>query len=366
MRVLLVSRNTGPMKNLARVAQALSDRNHEVVAVLSNSPEVMVYAPALMGFQPQVVVTSLSTTPQTISDELAVIVQAKEKGVPFAVFADTYGAHNRPEMPAELKKATSVVLVPDTAEKKFAESVGYPRAEAVGVPLWEDFADEANYPSREVTRKELGIGDGVVAVMPAFGKNGELNRELFRDTLTAIGYAAKRAGRHNYVLLPRFHPGDEAYKKDRGYYDSVLAESPVRVIGTPAYNQSDDLVPAVDIVVSQLSTVAISAIYQRKLVIEYAPPAVLDRLEKQTGRRSWPTTETGAAAQAHNVDELAAAIEWLWLKLPMPENPAFWAHHSEEGDTLAQALWRAQIRHYPEKKGYAAKRIVEVLESLVR
>ncbi|MEK9186558.1 MAG: hypothetical protein AAB885_03160, partial [Patescibacteria group bacterium] len=282
MRALLVARTIGPAKNLVRVASALSDRNHEVAAVLSKDPESMIYAPALMSFNPDAVL--VTTSSMNISDELAVIVQARQRGIPYAIFADTYGAHNRSEMPEEMKRDCSVVFVPDETEKEFSREIGYPRAEVSGVPIWEDYADLSNYPSRGDIRGKLGISDEEIAVVSAFGKDGNLNRRLLQDTVKALRMAIEATKRH-FIFIPRFHPGDQSLKTDPNFYKEVLDGSLVRIIDSSAYKSADDIMPAMDLIVSQFSTIGINAIYQRKPVIEYMIDPVLERLEKQTGRR---------------------------------------------------------------------------------
>lgn len=344
MRVLLVARTAGPMKNLAIVAQVLTDRNHEVVSVLFKDAESMVNVHALMSFNPDVIL--ITTSSANISDELAVIARARECGIPYAVFSDTYGAYNRPMMSVEMRKDCAMVFVPDVPEVRFAEKAGYSNVVVSGVPLWEDFADLSNFPSREETRKNLGLSDKDIAFIWTPGKQSELNWKVFRQVFQAL---RQPFFRDVMVLLPRFHPGDPNLKSNPYYYDDLMAECPVRTVDSSTYKKTDDLVPALDLVISSASTVGITAIYQRKGVIEFLPPEWVDHLEKEMGRRVWPPAECGAAVKAEDADHLATAIACIF-------------HHDS---CIYGDMQRAQTNHYPIKKGGAAKRIVDCLEQIL-
>lgn len=339
MKVVLLARTIGPSKSLARVATRLIDRGHQVLSLLSKDPGVTILPEYLFEFDPDVV--CMATSSMNIEDEAGLAQQAIELGVPYTVFADTFGAFNRPGFPADLREAAAAVFVPNEPEARFAKEVGYANPVVTGVPLWEEFAALSAYPARIKTREALGIHNNEAAVISAFGKDGVLNKKLLGETLEALDRAAKESG-IEFAFVPRFHPGDQSLKSDPDFYQGVLAASPVRAIDSSAYKSADDLVPAIDIVVSQFSTIGITAIYQRKAVIEFMPEAVLDRLEKQTGRRTWPTVETGAAAVATNVKELTR-------ELGLPEQSAHFA---------------AQAKHFPVERGQAADVIAARLEKI--
>lgn len=351
MRVLLVARTAGPMKNLARVAQELTDRNHEVASVFSKDAESMVNVHALMGFRPNVILVATSTA--NISDELAVIARARDEKTPYAVFADTYGAYNRKEVPIEMRRDCATVFVPDETEKLFVPDAGYPTAVVSGVPLWEDFADLSKFPSREEMRKNLGLRDDDLAFVWTPGKDGELNKKVFRQVFQAL----RQLNTNNLVLLPRFHPGDPDLKSNPHYYDELMAECPVRTLDSGNYKKTDDLVPALDFVISSASTVGITAIYQRKQVIEYLPSEWVDRMEQQIGRRVWPPAQCGAALMSEDPYQLSIDIVQILTAASL-------------GGTFGEYgrcnLRRSQEINYPIEKGGAAKRIADSLEKIAR
>ena len=341
MRLLLVSRTIGPAKNLARVAQAALDRNHEVAAVLSKDAAAMVPVSSLFDFAPQMVLAS--TSGSNIEDELKVIRVARDSRIPFGIFCDTYGTFMRPQFTPDFREACAVLFVPDKVEWDYAKEAGFKNAIVSGVPLWEDFSGiKENTPLR---RAHFVYPENFpsIFVLHPLDKNGELNIQTLREVWRALELVKTQTSTR-FFYMPRFHPGDPNLKANPDYYKEVLGECPVTMIFTEYEKKTEYLVPACDIVLSSFSNLGIAGIYNRKPVVEYLPPYLEDRLESLIGRRVWPPAVCGAALLARDAIHLAQNL---------------FACSSGNPCLLAQE------RHYPIQKSGVAERIVTALEALM-
>ncbi len=349
MRVLIVSRTVGPARNLAKVAAALVDGTHEVMAVLSKDPDAMVDPARLVGdFKPDVVLASTSSA--NLEDELSVMNEAVRHGVPIAMFADTYGAFWRKGFRVwGCADAINTLFVPDEAEKKLAEGKGFQRVVVSGVPLWEELAQsrEDFDLARKVGRAKLGV-DGHKLITWSPGKNGKLNKQTLLEIFAAFREMGERFC-ETLAFVIRFHPGDDGLKNDPNFYKEVLPGCPVRVVvDSGIFKKQEDIVPAVDLLINSSGTLGIAGIYQRRPVLEYLPKDWEDRLEEATGFRTWPPASCGASLLVSDQKNLASGILAL----------------IGEFDGPRIKMCDAQVRNYPTTKGRAVETIVHCLLEL--
>lgn len=294
MRILVVSSDIGPARSLVRLDKELVDQGHKVAGsyFLDPIPEL------LEQYNPDVMISGMSS--HDASHELAIAESAITKKIPVVWFADTYGVFNRP-YPDTLKSKISLLFVPDNSEKVKAEAAGYKNVVAVGVPLWEEFVNLDNFPTREEVRVKLSIAEKERLVLLC---GTDTHNKRF---IAAVISAIKSLNDPNMITAFRAHPSDP----DKNSYE-VLFRNLRHVDTSSIAAKTDDLVPAADLVVSPLSTVGLTAIYQRKRVIDCALPYLLDVLEEKIGIRTWSPIEVGASYGIFQENEIAIAINTLF------------------------------------------------------
>ncbi len=350
MRVLIVSRTLGPARNLAKVAAALVDGSHEVAAVFSKDAGAMVDSERLLeDFKPDIVLASTSSA--NLHDELMVMTRASSRDIPVAIFADTYGAFWRKGFRFwGLTPKIEVLFVPDEAEKKLAEEKGFRNVVASGVPFWEELAQsrEDFFNARLHGRALLEV-DGHNLITWSPGKNGELNKQTLSEIFASLREMGERFC-ETLAFVVRFHPGDGSLKSDPNFYKEVLKTCPVRIADCSMFKKQEDMIPALDLIISSSGTLGVAGIYQRVPVIEYLPKAWEDRLEEATGFRTWPPTATGASMLVSDQRHLATGILSL----------------IGSSDVARKQMRDAQERNYPATKGRAVETIIRCLGDLAK
>ncbi len=333
-KILFATRDVGPSRSLARIATEAVDRAHSVRSFFF---QPLADWKQFVAWQPDVVVASPASV--DFKDMVDLFVWTKNQGIKLVWLADTYGVYRRPSL-GDLR--ADLIFVPDETEKEKALRYGYTNVVASGVPIWEEFFDTGRYLQREETRKRFRISESEIAVIFLGTKNGAITLQALKGLLDSL-----QAVPANWVLLPRFHPGDESFKS--GFYNEFLAKVPLRWVDTASVKVAEELLLTTDLVISLISTVGIAAACLRRTVIDYLPPFLADVLEEQIGERTWNPAESGATMKAICPESLKTAISVLL---------------TAEGKKLQAAK---QIAQYPFlRPGAAAKLIIEEIEKLLK
>lgn len=277
---------------------------------------------------PDILITGMSTK----KDELLLSKELRKRRTKIVWFADTFTIFMR----SYVKKSNfrpDLIFVPDETEKKKAENFGYPKVISSGVPLWENFADLSNFPSRKKTRASLEIEEEAKLILFMGNKLPE-NAQSLKEIVEALNQVSNQ--KRKVIFLPKFHQADP----DLNSYSKILEKlkMPLRESPLPA----DDLIPACDMVLSACSTVGMAGIYQRKPVINYTPKFIQEMFARIDIIFNWPPNKNGAACEVSEKSKLAGVIET----------------HLESPNILE----KAQKKHYPTQKG---KKNIAIKEMIV-
>lgn len=337
MRILFFSQDIGPSRNLARIAVEAVDRGHAVESVFFFSASPLQVARGAKKFG--VVVISPGTLHSDHDAEI--IKKFKESGSKVAFFCDTYDVFLR-ESISKVAHLCDFVFVPDIFEKAKAVEAGFKNVVVSGVPLWEEFCKPTRYTGDDI-RLALKIPRIAKTILFTGIKKSEITKRAFEDFLFALSGSVK-----NWMLFPRFRKEDELFEE--GYYENVLRSRGFDFVDShKLYQNTSDLLPGADLVVSLASTVGIEAVYHRKRVIDYLPDYFVERLKEIGGDGTWNPAEIGATCKAETKEKLSQAINHLFTREGFSE------------------LQKNQEKFYPMlQSGDSARIILETLENSVK
>jgi len=238
-----------------------------------------------------IVLIGMSHPEANTKEEVAAAVAARDAGVPFGFYADTYGAHTR--VNPELLRQASVLFVINEEEAADARS-RHPGVDAVvsGNPEWETFFFP-NY-SRSEVRNLLGVSADETLVLVGGDKTPVANCLLWNMVAEAMfDFPEPR----RMVIAP--HPGDTTA---RDVYNEILnfPDLDVRMVTRDDDGLSTgDMIPGADLFVSLCSTMDIAAACSGVPVIDLLTGRIaLDTVETAFGSRNgWPLPTLGVSRE---------------------------------------------------------------------
>lgn len=312
LHVRLYSFDKGPGKNLEMLGSYLSSQGHFVLGHYFEKNLTDDYIDQFLRPADILMIGMSSKSPGV---ELALTHKAQERKIPVIWFSDTHLVFCRPAFVNSGLWPNSVTVL-DQYEADLAMKIGYPRAVATGLPLWEEIP-RMTLDVNQVRRK-LGVGQKRL-ILGVFGKDPNINVRILNDLFDALGdYTALQAINDEDLIcfLPRFHPGDPCHPSNNpGFYESVLEGVPDWVIEMirndgDVWGSTDQLVLASDLVFASHSGAGMAAVFHRKAVIDYLPDYVMERLAKLTGVSIWPPAEVGATLKVTHPSHLGIAIDF--------------------------------------------------------
>lgn len=285
-----------------------------------------------------VILVGMSSSEELSAPEIFACGAAQGVGVPYGLYADTFGcAVNRNWFDC-VRADASFVFVLNEKEAEEARKV-FPKAKVIasGNPTWDEFF----YPklTREESRAKLGIKEDEIFIFCPGGKTLAINMQHWGfviETLKYMNEAPDYSERKWQVIFSR-HPGDRplavATKEDFGgsveaaakvnamleaeraknYAELVkLSDIPARIMKSEEMSSSD-MIPGMDLMISCCSTVEIEAVCQRKPVISYIPHTGMVRMRTTMGEK-WEPREQGvvesveAGVVEYTIDVISAML----------------------------------------------------------
>jgi hypothetical protein len=203
---------------------------------------------------------------------------AKRLNIPFGFYADAKGAWRR-ETIAGFRDNASLVFVVYASEVEEAQGF-FSKAKVVhsGNPEWERYFLPAD---REAVRRSIGARSGDFVVLSPGTKEPVITILLWAAVLEAAFKVESfpKEGSKTIVILTQ-HPGDQTPPEMYGLLKEYAPALSVTLIG-PSKIPSDELVPGVDAVVSNMnSSVAVHAICRRLGAVDFYGPIARERLKR--------------------------------------------------------------------------------------
>lgn len=298
MNIVFVSRDYAPGAALAGVAEACLKSGHSVFTHFSKGGEFS-ETPAdikrsLEGAS--MLVTGMAHSPEMAEIELCAIKEASQRGIPIALYADTWGCASR-EWFEEVRKYVSLLFVVNDDEATKARPL-FPNAQVVaaGNPLWQ----AAAFPTmtREKVREQFGLIEEAFTVFLTCRKEAHINVPHIQAVLEAIA----GIGGYPIRVLASVHPN----APEPAQYDALFAgHSFIQKVTGKAM----DILPGVDVVVNAGSGAGIEAMYQRTPLIEFTTPKLEDEVERLHGTRVWQLVADRVASPARNASEIATLLD---------------------------------------------------------
>lgn len=348
MKVFLLGNMVASAEAFERLAPELERRGADVVPCLAHGKSYPMDLEHMLAYVrlADAVVLGTACSPDLAVEELAAAKTAIDFGVPFILYADTYGTWNRAWFHEVTKKAAAVFVINnDEAEKARAVFPGI-NIIAAGNPTWEAFA----FPkvSREQVRAKLGISPNVKIILCPFGKNFKVNvlhAGRVMDTFSADGFWPP----FQIILAP--HPGDKDNSPE-DYSFLTKLQIPVRVVPKAEMATLDVLV-GTDVIADHASSIGIAAGHLRIPNVSCFTEVGLKHLEKETGSRVWPPCTLGVSYYVPPTELLSVVMRPL-------VNLADSALHRK--------IWERQEAVYPvpEELGAAVRKMADVLEQIVQ
>jgi hypothetical protein len=272
----------------------------------------------------------MSNPEKNAAVEVAAAHIARDAGVPYGFYSDTFGAFGR-EWFKDLRNGASLVFVIVPGDVEAARDL-YPNANVVctGNPLWEDYF----LPADSMKARDLmGAGENDFILLVSGEKGAANNIMLWGPAIEAAAEIATPHMPIRVVIAP--HPGDNT---DPEIYSPLLEQASdlgVTVWVKPREIKSDSLVPRLldgggVIVQRGNASLGIHGICRRLPVIDYYTPLAQMRLKRGSGNENGYFKGTRAVAEVYLYDD-----------------------QSEHG-TLAEALYRVMIESGEEMEVRAA------------
>ena len=188
------------------------------------------------------VVIGLSSS-QNAGVEHAAADYARERNIPLAVFADTFGAWRR-EWFASIREQVKLLFVSSRDEVAEASDF-FPLATviAVGNPMWDEYLLPPVL-DRTDARDSIGVSKEYVVFLPGT-KNFGRNSEMLHSLLGAVN-AVPDGKRDEVLVVYGKHPGD---KNDANQYEKIAEVFPdVAFRLLPEQLRTDDILAGLDVV----------------------------------------------------------------------------------------------------------------------
>lgn len=302
-KVVMVGCDVAPSKAFKMLQPALEERGIEVVSFLGHGKPGFASKEELEKATDgaSIVLVGMSSEKEHRIEEIAACELAREKGIPFGCYSDTFGVYNRIGF-EDLSKDASLLFVLNQDDAQKAEAV-FPKAKIIasGNPTHEEQA----FPlmSYKEARNVIGVRDDEKMILVSAGKKLTINTVFFGGVIEAAHHLIEGGNPHIVLGL---HPGDpnkpEAYADLEKYSTIPVSIVTKEIILTP------DLVCACDILVHWASGPEIGAIYQRKPIINHFTEMTLNRIYEGTKSREWPTCAQGVNKAVYGNYDLASMI----------------------------------------------------------
>lgn len=348
--VLLVAKDVGLAAPLAMVSAELAKLGIGCSSFLRGGPSRDCVRSMMVEGDPNFpdfVLTGMSSSPELSEDEIRVLHIARECGIPFGVFSDTFGAwKGRDWFEGYRQNATALFVL---NEEEAAEArVKYPNAKVFGYgnPRWAEFFTQ-RMTSEEV-RSKIGAYDTDIVVEVPGGKDLQVNLAHFGAVISAAEDLNR--GDCHFVVFISLHPGD---KNPRSEYEKLVDGKSFVRITDKSIVSADDMLAGADMVVQSASTVGVTAACQRIPVINYFSKATLDRLEGNIHSREWPPVLQGTEVVV--VDDIGV------LRSKMVQCLVDYNHSS-----ILPGMLERQVAMYPKPTGKPASALIaEALRDLI-
>lgn len=304
MIATLVGSIMAPSIAFGMLAKHLKENGVEVRTLIGNGKPVGLSVREIkeLVIGSNVVLAGMSVPAEYAREELWAAETAAINGIPFGLYADTYGVPRR-DWFRFLREEANFLFVLDEEERREAREL-CPKAEVVasGNPTFEDFFSP-KFTKQEV-RARLGIRDLETALLCSIGTVLEPNKVM----LKAVGEAVNQVALWKVIVC--LHPGDQNFKENPAVYAETIRRMNISVrIVTREEMPTMDAVAGADLVVDVPgSSIGICAASQRKPVICYCSKEALDSLEHAIGTRIWKPCERGLMMPIYNLTEFNGAL----------------------------------------------------------
>lgn len=351
MQIVMVGQMVASVRGLSLLKAELEreERGHIVTAFFAEDGVAMEFSDQEVRSavdEADCVVTGMCATESMADGEILAATYAKERGISYGFYADTYGVQDRAWF-ANLRKHASFLFVLDKEEAQDAQRI-YPDTQiwAVGNPSWENF-DLQGVPLceeiREEIRNTLGVTSSDKAFLLSLGTDIVTNITVLAATADAMVIAR----REEFLSLVSLHPGDQ---NDRKIYEQMVTDSGQRIMITNRAEtgfSSSIILRGVDGVVDCGSSIGDEAGHLRLPVTIFQNSVLAGQLARVTSSSEWKPCTRGAISLCRYPTELAEVM------LRMAEG-------------LDASQRKAQELLYPfiPERGSTARRMADHLEGL--
>lgn len=309
MRIVAVAHDLAPSEGVGACAEELQKRGWAVEKFLlrgksfgGNLSDI-----ASTCQQTDVVLCGFSSSEKLAQEEITAARAAIEKGIPLALYADTFGVYRSPwtDLMREKAQLVFVQTEPECSETRLV----FPNAIIVasGSPIYERIFFAAR--SRSEAREKLGLHEEDRMILIPLGKTIVENGALVALVLQALADMGVPC-RPIFTL----HPGDTSdpnqYKVVETYPSFQVAK--IAMLGRADGITSQEALSGADLVITCASATAIEAACMRIPVIDFVPEVLLARMELVRGSRRWERSELGISRKVSwDVEQLRQHIRDL-------------------------------------------------------
>lgn len=300
MNIAIVAHDVGPTNALRLVGEELLKQGHFIKSSFGESAPRDISAVVTGADR---LLLGISSTKESVSEELHAFKEAKRLGIPVAVFSDIYGAYSR-SWEKDIVQGAGILFVID--EQEVEATKGYVGAQTNVVvaanPYWAEFFEAG--VSRDEVRAQLGVQPEEKMILVAGAKELAKNVLLFNDVVMAA-----RDFRQGLHLVLTIHP---AAGHASTAYDDITKWSvhptqfPSGTLKTPQMIAGADLV-----VTAGGSTVSIMAACQRVHVIDLMHKLDGHWWKELSGLDHWPPAQLDVSWLARDEHDLSLGIERL-------------------------------------------------------
>lgn len=301
MKIVLVAGDYAQSEVLSMFAKMLERAGHDTMSFLGYGKKNQFTADSVKAFVKDAswLVAGMS---ERSDEEVVAVQEAMRRNIPFALYADTFGAHRLPAFTFARDLEFRLFVINDK-EAGDASNL-FPRADVyvTGNPRWEEFA----FPrlSRGEARSVLGIEDNRRVILCPGDKSLAQNMIQFGATIDAV-HKLKWARKTDIVI--GLHPGDP---NDPKLYDELVerAGCVVRIIGRHVGISTSDILVGCDLVVEFTSTIGIQAACLRIPVIDFCSTIAMGGKSPVEGEDPWRLVKGGASMPIYFGSSEALAV----------------------------------------------------------
>lgn len=292
--VTLVARDAAPSQAFSLIADALGAAGIDAALLVGRGKSFELDVKAVGSAD--LVLVGISAPAKNAEEELAALRIACDNGIPYGLFADTFGAWTRPWF-ANYQSSASLLFVVNATEAAEAQRF-YPigAIQATGNPVWEEFF----YPrmSREEARAKMGANQDETVVLVPGGKETALNCALWMGVIEAIkSLGGDDVETRRWRIICSLHPGD---KTSADVYQRIVDLAPAElkpVFLDKSKISTDDAVAGADLVVDNRTHVGLRAVSLRIPVVSADSLFHANRAQMMFGSADWPPIQAGATAR---------------------------------------------------------------------